>query len=316
MNICTASDPGMWSLQWRHNGRDGISNHQPHHYLFNRLFRHSSKKTSKLRGTCLCAENSPMTGESPAQMASNAKDVSIWWRDPDLCVWYAEMLYKWLTWSVFAWEMNITLKTIKHFSVFDYIITHIGYHIEYMPIVYILSVMELMDTGLCLWISLNYKFQRVSYQGAVGANESTLLRLLLVFILQDIDWYVNSVNWPILRILLPGCWCPGALWCQIINSHGFQYGNVFGHFRLAKFQLYWRIRVLDFVQCPSILPIIRLTRPPKRRSFVYVLRIGWGQNGDYDVINIVQLAQIVCYVVHCKENNLHLKLWTFEISFS
>ena len=39
-----------------------------------------SKKTSKLRDTGLCAGNSPVTGEFPAQMASNAEIVSIWWR--------------------------------------------------------------------------------------------------------------------------------------------------------------------------------------------------------------------------------------------
>ena len=45
------------SLQWRHNGHDGISNHQPHHCLLNRLFRRRSKKTSKLRATGhLCGE--------------------------------------------------------------------------------------------------------------------------------------------------------------------------------------------------------------------------------------------------------------------
>ena len=37
-------------------------------------------QTSKLRVTCLCAGNSPVTGEFPAQMASNAENVSIWWR--------------------------------------------------------------------------------------------------------------------------------------------------------------------------------------------------------------------------------------------
>ena len=51
------------SLQWRHNGRDSISNHQPHHCLLNGLFRRRSKKTSKLRVTGLCAVNSPGTGE-------------------------------------------------------------------------------------------------------------------------------------------------------------------------------------------------------------------------------------------------------------
>ena len=38
------------------------------------------KKTSKLRVTGLCVGNSPGTGEFPAQMASNAENVSIWWR--------------------------------------------------------------------------------------------------------------------------------------------------------------------------------------------------------------------------------------------
>ena len=68
------------SLQWRYNGRDGVSNHQPHHCLLNLLFRCRSKKTSKLRVTGFCAGNSQVTGEFRAQMASNAENVSIWWR--------------------------------------------------------------------------------------------------------------------------------------------------------------------------------------------------------------------------------------------
>ena len=68
------------SLQWRHTGRDSVSNHQLHDCLLNRLFRRKSKKTSKLRATGHCAGNSPGTGELPTQMASNAENVSIWWR--------------------------------------------------------------------------------------------------------------------------------------------------------------------------------------------------------------------------------------------
>ena len=34
----------------------------------------------KLRVTGPCAGNSPVTGEFPAQKASNAENVSIWWR--------------------------------------------------------------------------------------------------------------------------------------------------------------------------------------------------------------------------------------------
>ena len=71
------------TLRWRHNGRDSVSNHQPHDCLLNRLFRRRSKKISKLRVTGLCAGNSPCTGEFPAQMASNAENVSIWWRHHD-----------------------------------------------------------------------------------------------------------------------------------------------------------------------------------------------------------------------------------------
>ena len=68
------------TLQWRHNGPDGVSNHQLRDCLLNCLFRRISKKTSKLRVTGLCAGNSPTTGELSAQMASYAENVSIWWR--------------------------------------------------------------------------------------------------------------------------------------------------------------------------------------------------------------------------------------------
>ena len=71
------------SLLWRHNGHDGVSNHQPHDCLLNRSFRRRSKKTSKLHITGLYAGNSPVTGEFPAQRAGNAENVSIWWRHHD-----------------------------------------------------------------------------------------------------------------------------------------------------------------------------------------------------------------------------------------
>ena len=72
-----------FTLRWRYNERAGVSNHQPHDCLLNRLFRPRSKKTSKLRVTGLCAGNSPGTGEFPAQMTNNAENVSIWWRHHD-----------------------------------------------------------------------------------------------------------------------------------------------------------------------------------------------------------------------------------------
>ena len=62
-----------WTLQWRHNGHDGVWNHQRRHCLLNRVFRRRSKKTPKLRITDLCLGNSPVTGEFPAQMAITRK---------------------------------------------------------------------------------------------------------------------------------------------------------------------------------------------------------------------------------------------------
>ena len=67
-------------LQWRHNKHVSVSNHHPHDCLLNRVFRRRSKKATKLRVTGLCAGNSPVTGEFPAQKASNTENVSIWWR--------------------------------------------------------------------------------------------------------------------------------------------------------------------------------------------------------------------------------------------
>ena len=68
------------SLEWRHHGHDGVSNHQPYGCLLNRLFGCRSKRTSKLRVTGLCEGNSPLTGEFPAQRARNVENVSILWR--------------------------------------------------------------------------------------------------------------------------------------------------------------------------------------------------------------------------------------------
>ena len=73
-------------LQWCHNEHGGVSNHQLRDCLLNHLFRPRSKESSKLRVTGLCAWNSPVTGEFPTQMASNAENVSISWRHHEIVV--------------------------------------------------------------------------------------------------------------------------------------------------------------------------------------------------------------------------------------
>ena len=75
-------------LQWRHNGFDGLPNHQPHDCLLNHLFRRRSKKTPKLRVTGLCAGNSPVN--SP---------------------------HKWpVTWKMFPFDDVIMYAVIHHLS--------------------------------------------------------------------------------------------------------------------------------------------------------------------------------------------------------
>ena len=77
-------------LQWYHNARGSVSNHQRLHRLLNCWFRRTSKKTPKLRVTGLCAGNSPVTGEFPHKRLVT-RNVSIWWRhhvcNPSNCPW-------------------------------------------------------------------------------------------------------------------------------------------------------------------------------------------------------------------------------------
>ena len=83
------------TLQWRHDGRKCVSDYQPHDCLLNRLFRHRSKNTSNLRVTGLCVGNS--------QMASNAENVSIWWRNMHLSYITLNSCIKWKAWFSGTW---------------------------------------------------------------------------------------------------------------------------------------------------------------------------------------------------------------------
>ena len=51
------------------------------------FFRHRSKKTLKFCVTGLCQGNSPVTGDFPAQWASSAENVYIWWYHGVNCIW-------------------------------------------------------------------------------------------------------------------------------------------------------------------------------------------------------------------------------------
>ena len=110
---------GTPALQWRHNEREGVSNHQPHDSFLNRLFRRRSKKHQSSTSLSLCREfigdrcpiqiwlsccffvpstarprcarnekaargsdlnRTTVTGEFPTLRASNAGNIPIRWR--------------------------------------------------------------------------------------------------------------------------------------------------------------------------------------------------------------------------------------------
>ena len=74
-NSGAASDViSLISLQWRHNERDGVSNHRRPDFLHNRLFRRKSP-----RHWCLWAGEFIGDRWIPRKRASNAENVSIWW---------------------------------------------------------------------------------------------------------------------------------------------------------------------------------------------------------------------------------------------
>ena len=73
---CVSSHSPQTSLKWRHNERNGVSNHQPRDCLLDGLFRQIKENIKASRQWPLWGE---FTGEFPTQRASNAENVSIWW---------------------------------------------------------------------------------------------------------------------------------------------------------------------------------------------------------------------------------------------
>ena len=86
-DICLLLYTKSSTLQWRHNERRRVSNHQFLECLLNRLFRRRSKKTPKFSVNGLCEGNLPMTGEFLAQRARYAENISICWRHHDVNIY-------------------------------------------------------------------------------------------------------------------------------------------------------------------------------------------------------------------------------------
>ena len=98
------------TLQWRHNERDSVSNHQPHYCLLNHLFRRRSKKTSKVRVTGLCAGNSPGT--------SSCKNLVVLF-DTCLIIMFIIVSKRWQQMNTF-WNTN-QATTFEHINTCEHI---------------------------------------------------------------------------------------------------------------------------------------------------------------------------------------------------
>ena len=109
-----------WPLQWRHNGRDGVSNRQPRDCLLKRLFRCRSKKTSKLRVTGLCEGNSPGPVNSPHKGPVTRKmfpfdDVIMYWAINEVEI--SEVVFQLHTGRIFVVNLIKRNSDVNHFRV-------------------------------------------------------------------------------------------------------------------------------------------------------------------------------------------------------
>ena len=123
-NRLPAADNITWvpaiTSQWRHNEGGGISTHQPHDCLLNRLFRRRSKKHRSSASLAFVWGIQRWPVNSPQKGPVTRKNVSIWWRHHDHRRWYATLEDKWkhypfileiinLEWLIYAQTLVTTL---------------------------------------------------------------------------------------------------------------------------------------------------------------------------------------------------------------
>ena len=100
-----------------------MSNHQRPDCLLIRLVRRKSKKTPQLHVTGLCEGNPPVTGGFPSYRASNAENVSIWWRHhvdastPATAMLTYAIQYQMCPYNIrstFSWDATVVLFTCRY----------------------------------------------------------------------------------------------------------------------------------------------------------------------------------------------------------
>ena len=77
------------TLRWRSIRHGGVSNRQPHlTIVYSTVYSGADqRKHQSSASLAFVRGNSPGTGEFPAQMASNAENISIWWRHHGSMTW-------------------------------------------------------------------------------------------------------------------------------------------------------------------------------------------------------------------------------------
>ena len=113
------------TLQWRHNGHDGVSNHQLHDCLLNRLFRRRSKKTS---------------------------NQSIWWRHHEFLDWHipvkpADNMEGQLLWSSCCCYCNFVMAYSRIPKALWYVVDLLREYLTFVHACYRYSHFEFLQEG-------------------------------------------------------------------------------------------------------------------------------------------------------------------------
>ena len=145
-----------FSLQWRHNDYDSVSNHQLHGCLLDRLFKPRSKKTPKLRVTGLCVGNSPGPVNSPHKGPVTRKmfpfdDVIMYIMEENVALILIVGDMVTLIWLQLPICGIIVIFEIVHYRLYSYILKQSGFIVNIFVLIWYLTRLPviLINFPLC-----------------------------------------------------------------------------------------------------------------------------------------------------------------------
>ena len=99
------------TLQWRHNERDGVSNHQPHDCSLKRVFRGRSKKTSSFASLVFVRGIHRWSVNSPHKRPVTRKMLSF---DDVIMSWQRSVCHGWLVSAIKSLFWMLTCGVLWH----------------------------------------------------------------------------------------------------------------------------------------------------------------------------------------------------------